>query len=120
MNIKEIIVWILVLLTVCVFIYFITRDIYLVSSYEGVEHMINVPKIDHNEPKWSRTSSCKYDMDRTTTSALNNTNITNTTDYTKADIVFPCGYNNIDDEIKSLPTVYHKLKSSSSHPIRVF
>lgn len=120
MNIKEIVIWILVLLTVCVFIYLIVSDIYLVNPYENYEYMINVPKLDHNEPTWSRTSSCKYDMDKTTKGALTNTKITNTTDYTKADVIFPCGYNNIDDEIKSLPTVYNKIKSTTSHPIRVF
>jgi hypothetical protein len=55
-------------------------------------------------------------MDDTTDKVLQDTQILNTEDYLEADIVFPCGYNNINDEINSLPNVYYKSKS----PSRVF
>lgn len=125
-TITEIIIWTFVLLIASILIYIIMRDInsdpciILVNT----EQMINIPPIihdknnhNHNNTKWTRTTSCKYYMDDTTSKVLGLTNVTKTDDYKNADLIFPCGYNNIDDEIKSLPNVYYK---DGETPKRVF
>lgn len=112
------IILLLLILLVVLFIYKIICDTDHAMSHEN---MINIPKINHSEPKWSRTSSCKYHMDDTTYKVLNDTKMINVNDTENADIIFPCGYNNIDDEIKSLPNVYYKAnQNGSSQSTRVF
>ena len=120
----------LLIILACFSIYNITLDFvnYIDDNYTqdfSYEGMINIPQINHEEATWSRTSSCKHYMDDTTYKVLNDANIKNTKDYNEADIIFPCGYNNIDDEIKSLPNVYHKNNpnansKSGKQSMRVF
>ncbi|VBB18031.1 tubulin-tyrosine ligase family protein [Yasminevirus sp. GU-2018] len=120
MTITETALWAVVLSVVCVFIYIVIRTInsdQCLSSSDSAEHMINIPPVERNCTKWTRTSSCKYYMDDTTSRVLGSTNVTKTDNYKNADIIFPCGYNNIDDEIKSLPNVYYK---DGEVPRRVF
>lgn len=79
------------------------------------EHMINIPTLDKNV-KWSRNTKCKYYMDDTTSKALNQANVEKTTDHKDADFYFPCGYNDINNEIKQLP----KVENGDSSVKRVF
>lgn len=121
MTIKETVVWGLIVLIFVIAIYSIMNGIS--SDVCGIdrisEHMINIPKHDFvDEISWSRTDSCKYYMDDTTSNVLKTTNINKTNDQKKAALIFPCGYNNIDDEIKALPNVYQK--NTSDGPKRVF
>lgn len=121
MTIKETIVWGLIILIFAVAIYSIMNgintDVCNIGSNQ--EHMINIPKLDSNGSNtWSRTDSCKYYMDDTTSNVLKTTNINKAEDQKKAELIFPCGYNNIDDEIKALPNVYQK--DTAEGPKRVF
>jgi hypothetical protein len=81
----------------------------LIINEFNTEHMINLPKQEES-PTWTRTDSCKYYMDETTSKVLDMTKINKTDDEKKASLIFPCGYNNIDDEIKGLPNLYEKDK----------
>ena len=121
MTIKETLVWGLMLLILVISIYTIMNriDTDICSNVSESEHMINIPKLDFSEStSWSRTDSCKHYMDDTTTNVLKTANINKTDDQKKAELIFPCGYNNIDDEIKALPNVY--LKNTIDGPKRVF
>ena len=116
MTITETVIWTVVLLALCVFIYITIRTIHI-DPYSNHEHMISIPSINHNNTKWTRNTSCKNQMDVTTSRALESANVTKTNDYKHTDLIFPCGYNNIDDEIKSLPNIYYK---DGDTPKRIF
>lgn len=121
MTIKEMLIWGLVIMIFAVTIYSIMNGINsdVCTIGYGSEHMINVPKLDSQESTtWSRTDSCRYYMDDTTSNVLKTKNITKADDQRKAELIFPCGYNNIDDEIKALPNVYQN--STTDGPKRVF
>jgi len=115
MDIKAILQWTLIIFVIFVAIYLIINNTDLDSNpIKYSEFMINVPKVAHEtELKWSRAPSCKYKFDDTTSRVLEESNILNT-DGHNAVIIFPCGYNNIDDEIKSLPSVYYKASQELS------
>jgi hypothetical protein len=70
------------------------------------------PESSSNKKYWTRTDSCKYEMNDTTMRVLNELSINKTDNYQDSDIIFPCGYNNIDDEIKLLPNVSNGNKES--------
>ena len=53
-------------------------------------------------------------MSKTFSEFLNKNNIKYTNDYKKADIIFPCGYNDINSEINSLPNIYNKNKDTKN------
>ena len=104
------------------------NDLYS-NRYIFSEYMINIPRIDSKNITWTKTDSCKFYMDDTTSGALKDSNMTKADDQKKAELIFPCGYNNIDDEIRMLPSVYYKKESSDtfsqpevtySRPKRVF
>lgn len=115
-SIKEWIVWILFISIICVIAYIIFN-----SSKKSVENMITMPNDSYVPFNWARTDSCKHLMDSTTSKVLAENSAENTTDLVTADLIFPCGYNNIDDEIKSLPNVYKQDKINvSDAPKRVF
>jgi hypothetical protein len=97
------------------------NDLYS-NKYIFSEHMINIPKIDTTNLTWTKTDSCKFYMDDSTSGALKDSNMTKADDHKKAQLIFPCGYNNIDDEIQMLPSVYYgnKLNDGNGHPKRVF
>jgi hypothetical protein len=83
------------------------------------------PNVSTRQPKWFRTDNCKFKMNNTTHNALDESNVVKTLDHVNADLIFPCGYNNINDEIKSLPNVYYKdsvsdIRGVHSGPRRVF
>src|SRR5437879_294663 len=106
-TIKNVVIWVVIVFLVIVIIY----------SYccNMTEHMIDIPRIDDEiAPKWTRTDSCKFYMDTTTAKVLENSHMTITDNQRVADLIFPCGYNNIDDEIKSLPNVYYKDADNGS------
>ncbi len=94
------IVWIAIFLIICVIIYilFTLSDLHKYSS----EHMINVPMINSKKAKWYRTNSCIYNMNTVTNDVLKQT-AKKTNNYLESDLIFPCGYNDINDEINSLP-----------------
>lgn len=95
---NDIITWILICLICVIVIILCINELSIMFS----EHMINMPTQEET-PSWARTESCKYYMDETTSNVLDTTKINKTDDYKKAVLIFPCGYNNIDDEIKQLP-----------------
>lgn len=117
MTINEIITWAVIILVMSVLIYIIIQNDNSESYYTN-EYMINIPRKDHNA-QWIQSSKCNYLMDDTTKKVLDTSNIKKTSNSNDADIFFPCGYNNIDDEIKSLPNVYYKDDISNYHPKRV-
>lgn len=93
------------------------------ESYKSIEHMINVPKVDvsaiteynntntainNNDLYWSRPDNCKFYMNSTTEETLKDYNIKETRDSTKSNIIFPCGYNQINNEINALPLPSNK------------
>jgi hypothetical protein len=124
-TIKEWLSSFLFIIVVCIIIYVITRN---ANDYknDAEETMISIPPIPSikndritnsiNTPdssfSWTRTDSCKHIMDATTSKVLeenkakNIPSLSNSGSHISADIIFPCGYNDIDDEIKALPSVY--------------
>jgi hypothetical protein len=119
-DINKTLVWFLIFVTFIILLYLIISN--LLPDILQSEHMINIPNIDSQETAtWTRTDSCKYYMDDTTSKVLEISNINKAYDQTKAELVFPCGYNNINDEIKGLPNVYQQTTSESDKtPKRVF
>lgn len=114
MNIKQTIYLIVVL----VFLFIILLCINNFESKNNSEHMINIPKIKSDSPSWTQTSTCKYLLDETTRATMKSSNINKIND-NSADIIFPCGYNDINNEIKALPTVYYG-HDSKNDPKRIF
>src|SRR5689334_9316539 len=106
MIITDIVMLGLIVIIFCISVYALAfeRD----NKFNGVttEYMINIPRIDSNETKWSRSDSCKLYMDETTSKALTSSNVTKTDDKRKADIIFPCGYNDMDGEIKKFSDIH--------------
>lgn len=80
----------------------------IVESARNNEHMINIPTIEPDNLGWNRSKSCKHYMDDTTTRVLNELKVKEKQNHKKATMIFPCGYNNINDEIKTLPNVQNK------------
>jgi hypothetical protein len=68
---------------------------------------ISIFDFGNKAKKWTRPKTCKYMMPSNITNSLNALNIKHTNDYKKADIIFPCGYNDINTEINGLPNVYN-------------
>ncbi len=89
-----------------ILIILIASLLYLFLTYleEKKEDMINVPEIQTQIGHWARSDTCKYLMNKTTEDVLKENNIQETLDHGQADIYFPCGYNQIDNEIGILPT----------------
>lgn len=73
--------------------------------YEGYE---NLEKIPGSKKKWARSLNCAAYMNSTTYDCLKDNLIEQTSDPAEADIIFPCGYNNIENEIRSLPHLAKK------------
>lgn len=84
------------------------------------EHMISIPMNDADTFSWARTDSCKYLMDTTTSKTLEENKAEKTKNHDSAGLIFPCGYNNIDDEIKALPNIYKQDINNKKEPKRVF
>lgn len=120
LTIREGLIWLIIIIIFCIIICNIIGVINppCASNTCKPEHMVNVPRIDTDKPKWARTDSCKYYMNDTTYKVLDDVSASKTGSAEKADLVFPCGYNNINNEIKSLPNVYNKDKVKG--PKRVF
>jgi len=107
--------------TILLWVIFALILFFIISLIDGAnesECMINIPRIDNTNAKWTRTDSCRFFMDDTTSQVLEESNVTKTNDQKLAELIFPCGYNNINDEIKALPNVYYK--NTSGKPKRVF
>jgi hypothetical protein len=120
LDINKTLIWFLIFIMFIILLFLIITN--LLPDVSQLEHMINVPNIDSSETAtWARTESCKYYMDDTTSKVLEISNINKAFDHTKAQLIFPCGYNNIDDEIKGLPNVYQQtISESESIPKRIF
>lgn len=87
-----------------------------------IERLINIPRVNstiNKKIKWSRSKNCNYEMNETTDNVLKENKIENTLDYTKSDILFPCGYNDINKEIASLPHINDETNKRLG-PKRVF
>lgn len=98
----------LLLLVFCIII------ILVLTNYPNEELMTNIAPIN----KWTRSANCRDYMNKTTYDVLSDNNI-EYVDENRADeaqIVFPCGYNAIDHEIRSLP----HLTNSERQPKIVF
>jgi hypothetical protein len=78
------------------------------------EEYENMDKIPGAKKKWSRSPSCAAFMNSTTYDCLKECLIEQTANPEEADIVFPCGYNNIENEIRSLPHVQNNKKKNKS------
>jgi len=111
LSIDVIITWTIIIMVG----YFIIYNI-LCGQYSTTENLVNIPPLDKSNPKWTRTDTCKYYMNQTTYNALADNNILQTTQHEEADVIFPCGYNEIDKEIRTLPNVYY----NDNGPKRVF
>jgi hypothetical protein len=117
MNIKEFINWILLIVIALLVLLYIYYDGSNTMTYE-TEFMINIPKVDTEPVNWARTDSCKFYMDATTSNVLQESNITKVENEKIADIIFPCGYNNINNEIKTIQNDFYK--DTNNGPKRVF
>jgi hypothetical protein len=115
-TIREGLIWMIIIIIFCVIVYNTINEInpYCELKYE---HMINVPELNNDKPKWTRTDSCKFYMNDSTYKVLDGCNAQKTVNHEEADLYFPCGYNNINNEIESLPNVYNK---NIIDPKRVF
>ncbi len=102
----EIVVFALGVFIICLIIYIIYPDSQMIDS-NTTEGMINIPLVDKDSNSWNRTANCKFTIGDTTTRVLKESNIPNDNTQNSA-LIFPCGYNNINDEIKMLPNVYNK------------
>jgi hypothetical protein len=126
-TIKEWIVWSLFIILVCIIFYVIYKSTNFTCPYDtcfpetnNKELMISIPRNDNDMFNWTRTDSCKYVMDATTSKVLDENNASKTLDQSVANLIFPCGYNNIDDEIKALPNVYRQDRDKNGSAKRVF
>src|SRR5579872_740250 len=118
MTIKNTILWGIIIFIFTFVVYSIISNLNSnVCDTNNNEYMINIPKVTDQEFKWTRTDSCKYYMDDTTSKILDATNMKKS-DNQNAILYFPCGYNDIDAEIKTLPSVYHNVTPNG--PVRVF
>lgn len=77
-------------------------------SYNNVENMINIDKI--NNVKWTR-NNCSYNMNDTIIKVLNKNNINNSKQ--DGQLYFPCSYDDIEEEI-------NKIKIHKSNNQRFF
>lgn len=98
----------LLIVLVILFIVFILIKYNESNSYE---HLINIPKVENETLKWSQNSKCKYLLDETTRASLQSLNVNKTNG--SSELIFPCGYNDINGEIKALP-------NNENSPKRVF
>jgi hypothetical protein len=117
LTIKESIFWILFIM----FFWLIILSL-LSNSNNKIEHLIDIPSINRST-NWGRTSSCKYLMNEAQSDVLLKNSVTENTDGKNADILFPCGYNDIDAEIASLPHVdsfQHQVGKRINHKINNF
>jgi hypothetical protein len=89
---KLLIIILCILLTIIIFFTFIYVD-------------KNKDKNKGQNKTWFRSGSCSSYMNQTTIDVLKKNLIFETDDVEEADIYFPCGYNNIDNEIKMMPHV---------------
>lgn len=87
LNIREIVLWFVLLVFFVIIVFRLNTDNYTERFTENFSDNI----------KWSRSESCKFDMNETINDSIKD--FTRTNDSSKADIIFPCGYNNINDEI---------------------
>jgi hypothetical protein len=87
------------------------------NTYDN-ERMIDVPKLNGGPPKWSRTFVCPYLMNETQNEVMKKYKFKKVPNNLRSDIIFPCGYNNINQEIKSLPFI--NSEKSRKDPTRVF
>jgi Tubulin-tyrosine ligase family len=65
----------------------------------------NMEPIPFAKRKWNRSPTCKAYMNSTTYDCLKDNLIEQTDNPDEADIIFPCGYNNVENEIRSLPHI---------------
>ena len=79
---------------------------------EGYE---NMEKVDGAQKKWARSSSCAAYMNSTTYDCLKDNLIEQTDKPEEADIIFPCGYNNIENEIQTLPHLGRNNENNSAN-----
>lgn len=89
-------------------------------NYENHENYVTNHK--SHKIKWMRSPTCKYKLDKTTEEVFRELNIEPTKNQSEADLILPCGYNNINEEIQTLPNVYNIPKNDipkSNIPKRV-
>lgn len=94
---------IMILIICAIFIlFYVVND----ASADSIEIDQNVEHMD-SKLKWTRSTNCRDHMNDPTYDALHKNNISFVDENraSEADIVFPCGYNAIDHEIRSLPHV---------------
>lgn len=84
------------------------------AQVDLTEHMIGSNNTNCSKRKWVRSKTCSSYMNRTTYDVLAANNIQKTDNPDEADIVFPCGYNNIDHEIKLLPHIDDRSNMKSN------
>ena len=121
MNILDI--FLIIILILLLIVILICRPVE--SNTELSEHSIeafsnkyeNMEKIPGAKRKWIRSSNCKAYMNSTTYDSLKDCLVEQTDKAEDADIIFPCGYNNIEHEIRSLP---HLSENKNRDPQVVF
>jgi hypothetical protein len=97
---------------IIIFVILVCFLFYYMSDNE--EHLIVIPKINKDSIKWTKRNNCDNSPNKITTLMLNELNISNVADNNESNLIFPCGYNNIDKEINLLPL------SSNNESQRVF
>jgi hypothetical protein len=96
--------------------------IYILINNDTNEYMITIPLLERDKPQWTRRVSCSSILDDTVTKVFDNTHLTKTSDTTQetADLIIPCSYNNINNEISILPIIReHNIKQGEYQPKRV-
>ena len=106
-----IILFIILFIVLCHNILYYTGYSDYAAQVDLTEHMADTNKKNR---KWIRSKTCSSYMNSTTYDVLAANNIQKTDNPNEADIVFPCGYNNIDHEIKLLPHIGDRSNPKSN------
>lgn len=101
---KKTIIYILLLLLIFV-VYRLYIELYYLDEIK--EYMINIPKIVN--PSWIRSNQCGTKMSSTIHKSLDEKNINEANNSNRSNLIFPCEYNDIDDEINKLPNDNNKI-----------
>lgn len=118
----DIILFVICVLVVVIFIIIMTKCNNTQDKIRYVENMQYKTQENKEDGKikWMRSPSCKYKLDKTTEDVFKALNIEATKNQSDADLILPCGYNNINEEINTLPNVYGIKNKETTPKKRVF
>lgn len=91
---KYIYIYILILIIITILIISIQME------NTDIEEMIVISKSEN--PKWNRSSECTSKFGKIFETMLDNKNIIKVKNNEQSDLVFPCDYNNINNEIRNI------------------